>query len=98
MLDILLKLARSENVGVLFSTHITSDLEKCASNILYIDNGNIIGKGSLSEFRIAIALHRSTPRNAPTHRSAEYAKPPTERALLSLPDQASVTLQRSTTS
>ena len=51
VLDILLKLARSENVGVLFSTHITSDLEKCASNILYIDNGNIIGKGSLSEFK-----------------------------------------------
>ena len=51
VLDILLKLARNENVGVLFSTHITSDLEKCASNILYIDNGNIIGKGSLSEFK-----------------------------------------------
>lgn len=51
VLDILLKLARNENVGVLFSTHITSDLEKCASNILYIDNGNIIGKGSLAEFK-----------------------------------------------
>lgn len=29
VLDILLKLARNENVDVLFSTHITSDLETC---------------------------------------------------------------------
>lgn len=67
VLDILLKLARSENVGVLFSTHITSDLEKCASNILYIDNGNIIGKGSLSEFK---DRYRVAPLDAAKHADA----------------------------
>lgn len=67
VLDILLKLARNENVGVLFSTHITSDLEKCASNILYIDNGNIIGKGSLSEFK---DRYRVAPLDAAKHAEA----------------------------
>lgn len=67
VLDILLKLARNENVGVLFSTHITSDLEKCASNILYIDNGNIIGKGSLSEFK---DRYRVAPLDAAKHADA----------------------------
>ena len=67
VLDILLKLARNENVGVLFSTHITSDLEKCASNILYINNGNIIGKGSLSEFK---DRYRVAPLDAAKHAEA----------------------------
>ncbi len=51
VLDILLKLARHENVGVLFSTHITSDLDKCADSILYIQDGRIIGSGSLPQFK-----------------------------------------------
>ena len=40
LLDILISL-RDEGVTILFSTHITSDLEKCADNIIYIRDGEI---------------------------------------------------------
>lgn len=51
VLDILLDLARHENVGILFSTHITGDLDKCADNIVYIQDGMIIGRGDLNGFK-----------------------------------------------
>ena len=35
---------------ILFSTHITSDLDKCAENIIYIRNGQIVEKSTLSDF------------------------------------------------
>ena len=35
---------------ILFSTHITSDLDKCADNIIYIRNGHIVEKSTLSDF------------------------------------------------
>ena len=38
-LDTALALARREGRSILFSTHITSDLEKCADDITYIKNG-----------------------------------------------------------
>lgn len=41
---------KSQGVSLLFSTHITSDLEKCADDITYIQDGRIIYTGSLSGF------------------------------------------------
>ena len=41
ILDIFLDLTR-EGKTIFFSTHITSDLERCADNIIYIKNGKII--------------------------------------------------------
>ena len=41
LLEILLKL-RDEGVAVFFSTHIISDIEKCADNIVYISGGRIV--------------------------------------------------------
>ena len=35
---------------ILFSTHITSDLDKCADNILYIQNGRIAAEESVKDF------------------------------------------------
>lgn len=35
---------------ILFSTHITSDLDKCADNIIYIRNGQVVEQSALSEF------------------------------------------------
>lgn len=35
---------------IFFSTHITSDLDKCADNIIYIRNGQIVEKSTLTEF------------------------------------------------
>ena len=40
---------KDHGVSILFSTHITSDLEKCADDITYIANGRIIATGDLKE-------------------------------------------------
>lgn len=37
--------------SVLFSTHITSDLEKCATHIAFIKDGELQFNGSLDDFR-----------------------------------------------
>lgn len=42
LLDILRETIQNENVGILLSTHITSDLEKIADYITFIDNGKIV--------------------------------------------------------
>ena len=41
LLDLFMTL-KEHDVTILFSTHITSDLEKCADNIIYISNGKKI--------------------------------------------------------
>ena len=41
LLDVFTEL-KEHGVAVFFSTHITSDLEKCADDIVYISNGEII--------------------------------------------------------
>ncbi|MDQ0149989.1 ABC transporter ATP-binding protein [Eubacterium multiforme] len=52
LLDILFDLIRDEEVSILYSTHITSDLEKLADYITFINNGKVefsIEKDSLLE-------------------------------------------------
>lgn len=44
------KLLRKKGVSILFSTHITSDLDQCADDITYIRDGKIIYTGSLTDF------------------------------------------------
>ena len=41
---------KSKGISILFSTHIISDLEKCADEITYIRNGKLIYTGHISEF------------------------------------------------
>ncbi|MBO7409605.1 MAG: ABC transporter ATP-binding protein [Candidatus Methanomethylophilaceae archaeon] len=41
---------KEHEVTILFSTHITSDLERCADNIIYISNGEIRADCSKSDF------------------------------------------------
>ena len=50
ILDIFREIVRSKQRAILFSTHITSDLDKCASNITYIHNGEIIFTGQKKHF------------------------------------------------
>lgn len=40
----------SEGISILFSTHITSDLDKCADHITYIKNGKIVDSLPKDEF------------------------------------------------
>jgi len=61
LLEVFLRLARS-GVAVLFSTHITSDLEKCADNITYIQNGKIIASCTQEEF-IGAYMLLNAPEN-----------------------------------
>lgn len=49
LLELLLGLGR-KGITVLFSTHITSDLERCADDILYIRRGRVGAKQSLRAF------------------------------------------------
>ena len=46
----ILKHLKKQGVTILFSTHITSDLEKCADDITYIRDGKMIYTGSISDF------------------------------------------------
>ena len=50
ILDIFREIVRSGERAILFSTHITSDLDKCASNITYIHDGSIVYTGTKKEF------------------------------------------------
>lgn len=50
LLDIFMDLVQKEDVTILFSTHITSDLEKCASDIIYIKEGAILAAEEIDAF------------------------------------------------
>lgn len=55
LLDVLMGLC-DEGKTILFSTHITSDLDKCADNIIYIKNGRIIADAPMRELESAYKL------------------------------------------
>jgi len=50
ILDVFLKIVEDKKRSILFSTHITSDLEKCADDITYISKGQIIASSNEKEF------------------------------------------------
>ena len=50
LVDVFLSLA-DEGVSILFSTHITEDLDKCADDVSYIRNGEIVFSLPLAELR-----------------------------------------------
>lgn len=50
LLDTFQELVKDGEISILFSTHITSDLEKCADYITYIHNGQIINSSEKEEF------------------------------------------------
>ena len=50
LLDIFMQLS-SEGKSILFSTHITSDLDKCADDITYIRNGKIFASEPTDTFK-----------------------------------------------
>lgn len=56
LLDIFQELVEDGEISILFSTHITSDLEKCADYITYINDGQIINSTEKEEFINAYRL------------------------------------------
>lgn len=51
LLEIFQELVVDGGISILFSTHITSDLEKCADYITFIENGKIIHSAEKEEFK-----------------------------------------------
>lgn len=51
LLDIFLDLVEKDGVSILFSTHITSDLDKCADDITYIRDGDILASMDIEQFK-----------------------------------------------
>ncbi|WPC40098.1 ABC transporter ATP-binding protein [Clostridium sp. JS66] len=49
LLDVFMELC-DNRITILFSTHITSDLDKCADNIIYIKNGMIFAESDIKSF------------------------------------------------
>lgn len=49
LLDVFMQLC-DKGITILFSTHITSDLDKCADNIIYIKNGMILAESEINAF------------------------------------------------
>ena len=46
---------KDQGVSILFSTHITTDLEKCADDITYLAAGKMIASEPLADFMAAHA-------------------------------------------
>lgn len=51
LLDCLRKIAEKRKTAILFSTHVISDLEKCADDITYIQKGKILYTGDVASFK-----------------------------------------------
>ncbi len=49
LLDVFLDLC-DKGITILFSTHITSDLDKCADHIIYIKNGKLLADSNMKTF------------------------------------------------
>ena len=50
LLELFQELVEDGEKSILFSTHITSDLEKCADHITYINNGKIVASSIKDDF------------------------------------------------
>lgn len=62
ILEVFLEL-KKRGTGILFSTHITSDLEKCADDIVYISKGRIVSASSKKDFIEKYQLNNETLEN-----------------------------------
>ena len=63
ILDIFREIVKNKDRAILFSTHITSDLDKCATNITYIHDGEIIYTGTKKEFVNSYLFVKDTSKN-----------------------------------
>lgn len=50
LLHIFRQIVKKENCSILFSTHITSDLDKCADDITYIQHGRVLKSADKGTF------------------------------------------------
>lgn len=50
LLELLRELCEKDGVSILFSTHITSDLDACADDVTYLQNGTVAASCALADF------------------------------------------------
>ena len=60
LLHIFREIVKSEKCSILFSTHITSDLDRCADDITYIQNGRVLQSADKDTF-LRLFEHLKTP-------------------------------------
>jgi len=70
LLDIFLSIVEDGNHAILFSTHVISDLEKCADMITYIQKGQILVSESVSSFEKTYLHYDGDEEKAPLDKSA----------------------------
>ena len=70
LLHIFRQIVKSEKCSILFSTHITSDLDRCTDDITYIQNGRVLQSADKDTFL----------------RSFEHLKTPDDTGLLVITD------------
>ena len=63
ILHIFTRIVKDGNRSILFSTHITSDLDRCADDITYIQNGRVL-KSADKETFLRSFDHLKTPKDA----------------------------------
>ena len=73
LLDVFCEL-KSRGAAILFSTHITSDIEKCADDIMYIDNGLLRASSSLAGFKADFSKENETLEQTLLRLGKEAAK------------------------
>lgn len=62
LLHIFRQIVKNENCSILFSTHITSDLDRCADDITYIQNGKVLQSADRNTFLCSFE-HLKTPQD-----------------------------------
>ncbi len=80
MLDFLRGIMQDENKSILFSSHVTSDIEQAADYITYVNNGQVVFSRTTDEVNEAYALIKGgndlldddTKKNMIAVRSGEY--------------------------
>ena len=73
LLEVFLTLA-GQGTAILFSTHIVSDLEKCADSVAFIRNGAIAADGRLEDFQKAYLLAHVTGPLTDAQRAASQGE------------------------
>ena len=63
LLHVFCQIVNSENCSILFSTHITSDLDRCADDITYIQNGRVLQSAEKGKFLRSFE-HLKTPEDS----------------------------------
>ena len=62
LLHVFRQIVKSENCSILFSTHITSDLDRCTDDITYIQNGRVLQSADKDTFLRSFE-HLKTPED-----------------------------------